>query len=402
MSKTNGDSLYGFASSGKVKTWKASSDFELNEAGHVTITVEWGYKDGARQTKLRTVKSGKNKGKVNETTVQQQAALQLEQLYKSQLDSNYVYEEDLETLKANPPKNAMLAHPFAKRSHTLPVDAEGNFTEEVYAQPKLNGIRCETRKTTGDEINFISRTNKPFTKFDHLIENASDVLEIGKSLDSELFNKDLIFEHIASMVNADSDRNIYDEDGKVLHTVDELQLHTYDLMGYDDLTFKERYEILEGMQERFHANIVLVETVLVKSLTHMKQLFTHWRSLGYEGLMLRLGSGKYEYSKRSNSLLKYKEMEQAEFRIDDIYAAENDPNKVMFKLWSEEGQAHFDCALKGDKNENLKYLKEPTTYIGQYLTVDYQALSQYNMPLFPVGIAVRKGTLVDGKFIPDV
>ena len=67
-----------------------------------------------------------------------------------------------------------------------------------------------------------------------------------------------------------------------------------------------------------------------------------------------------------------------------------------------EGQAHFDCALKGDKNENLKYLKDPTTYIGQYLTVDYQALSQYNMPLFPVGIAVRKGTLVDGKFIPDV
>ena len=173
-------------------------------------------------------------------------------------------------------------------------------------------------------------------------------------------------------------------------------------MGYDDLTFKERYEILEKMSEKFDKHIVLVETVLVKSLSHMKQLFTHWRKLGYEGLMLRVGSGKYEYSKRSNKLLKYKEMEQAEFRIDHIYAAENDPNKVMFQLWSEEGQAHFDCALKGDKNENLKYLKNPELYIGQYLTVDYQALSQYNMPLFPVGIIIRAGSLVDGKFIPDV
>ena len=402
MSKTNGDILYGFASSGKVKTWKASSDFELNESGHVTITVEWGYKDGAIQTKLRTVKTGKNKGKSNETTVQQQAGLQLEQLYKAQLDSNYVYEDDLETLRANPPKNAMLAHPFSKRAHTLPVDAEGNFTEEVYAQPKLNGIRCETRKTSDTDAQFISRTNKPFTKFDHLTANALDILEVGKSLDSELFNKDLIFEHIASMVNADSDRTVSDEDGNIIHSVDEVQLHTYDLMGYDDLTFKERYEILEKMSEKFDKHIVLVETVLVKSLSHMKQLFTHWRKLGYEGLMLRVGSGKYEYSKRSNKLLKYKEMEQAEFRIDHIYAAENDPNKVMFQLWSEEGQAHFDCALKGDKNENLKYLKNPELYIGQYLTVDYQALSQYNMPLFPVGIIVRAGSLVDGKFIPDV
>lgn len=403
MSLVNGELLYGFASSGKVKVWKASTDFKLNDDGHIVITVEWGYETGKKQTKIRLVKSGKNKGKANETTVEQQAQLELEYLYQAQIDSNYVYKDKLEELRANPPKNAMLAHKYKDKVHTLPLDAEGNFTEDVYAQPKLNGIRCESRKVDEDEIKYISRTNKPFTNFPHLNKGCLDALEVKESLDSELFNPALLFEHIASMVNADTDRNIYEEDGTtVKHTVEDVHLYTYDLMGHDDLTFKERYEILEEKAKNFPPEIVLVETVKVRSLDHVKELFTKWRSEGYEGLMLRVGEGKYEYSKRSTNLLKYKEMEQDEFRIVNIFPADNDPDKVMFTLWSEAGQAEFQCALKGDKQENLKYLKNKPEYLDQYLTVDYQALSKYNMPLFPVGIAVRKGKVVDGKFIPDV
>lgn len=401
MSNTNNTLLYGVASSGKIKTWKAYSDFSLNSDGHVTITVEWGYKDGALQTKLRTVKAGKNKGKSNETTIQQQAALQLEQLYKAQIDSNYVYQEQLETLKANPPKNAMLAHPYQKKMHTLPLDENGNFTEVVYIQPKLNGIRNESRRSE-KSVDFISRTNKPFTSFDHLVPSCLSILKEGTSFDSELFHKDLPFEYIASMVNAETDRVIYDENKNVIHTVDEIQLYAYDLMGYDDLTFTERLAILQELAKQFPPSIVLVETLPVKSLAEVRAYHAKWKNEGYEGLMIRVGSGLYEYSKRSINLLKYKEMEQAEFRIVKIYTAENDPNKVMFTLWSEEGQATFDCALKGDKLENLKYLKDPEKYLECYLTVDYQVLSQCNMPLFPVGIAVRAGTVVDGKFIPDV
>lgn len=30
----------------------------------------------------------------------------------------------------------------------------------------------------------------------------------------------------------------------------------------------------------------------------------------------------------------------------------------------------------------------------------YQTKSEYNIPLFPVGLEVREGTVIDGKFIP--
>ena len=396
--KYNNKQLYSYSTKGKVKLWKAGTDLKLNADKHIEIIIEWGYQDGAMQTKSKFVKSGKNKGKSNETTIQEQALLAIEQLYTAQMDKSYVF--DLAQYEI--PKNAMLAHKFKDRMHTLPLDDEGNFTAPVYIQPKLNGIRCESRKTSDTALDFLSRTNKLFTSFPHLEKDCLDVLEVGKSLDSELFNPKILFEHIASMVNGESDREIRDETGNVLHTLSEIKLYTYDLMGYDDLTFIERLAVLKELSKKFSSNIILVDTFLVKTLSELKAKHEEFKRKGYEGTMVRVGDSLYEYSKRSNGLLKYKDMEQAEFRIDDIYPAENDPDKVMFKLWSEEGQNHFDCALKGDKIENLKYLKDKELYLEQYLTVDYQALSKYNMPLFPVGIMVRTGKVVDGKFIPDV
>lgn len=394
----NGVKLYSYNSKNKVLIWYAESDLELDSEGRIPITIYYGQQDGKISQKIRYVNSGKNKGKSNETTIQEQALLTIEQLYTAQMDKSYVF--DLAQYET--PKNAMLAHKFKDRMHTLPLDDEGNFTAPVYIQPKLNGIRCESRKTSDMALDFLSRTNKLFTSFPHLVQDCLNVLEVDKSLDSELFNPNILFEHIASMVNGESDREIRDEAGNVLHTLSEIKLYTYDLMGYDDLTFTERLAVLKELSKKFSSNIILVDTFLVKTLSELKAKHEEFKRKGYEGTMVRVGDSLYEYSKRSNGLLKYKDMEQAEFRIDDIYPAENDPDKVMFKLWSEEGQNHFDCALKGDKMENLKYLKNKELYLEQYLTVDYQALSKYNMPLFPVGIMVRTGKVVDGKFIPDV
>ena len=123
--------------------------------------------------------------------------------------------------------------------------------------------------------------------------------------------------------------------------------------------------------------------------------------------MLRDGSMPYEFGKRSIGLLKYKVMEQAEFRIKRIYIAENDPEKVMFTVYNHfdptENYFTFECALKGDKNINFSYyLNKEKFEEKSWLTVDYQVLSAYNVPLFPVGIAVRDGEVIDGVFVPSV
>ena len=124
-------------------------------------------------------------------------------------------------------------------------------------------------------------------------------------------------------------------------------------------------------------------------------------------LMLRVSNVPYDFGKRSASLLKYKVMEQAEFKIKRVYLAENDDSKVMFELYNlfnkDEPYNTFDCALKGNKEINLAYYQNKEQHEDQsWLTVDYQVLSAYKVPLFPVGITVRQGSVIDGTFVPEV
>ena len=98
-------------------------------------------------------------------------------------------------------------------------------------------------------------------------------------------------------------------------------------------------------------------------------------------------------------------MEDEEFKIKSIYLAENDNQKVMFVLYNhhnlaDENYSSFDCFIKGDKEVNLEYFNNQQYYINKWLTVQYQTLSKYNVPLFPVGLAIREGIEEDGKFRP--
>ena len=403
----NNVELFGFASSGKVKMWKASTDFSLNSDGHIELIVEWGYVDGKKQTKTRYVKAGKNKGKSNETTIEKQAELDLGYLYQKQLDDGYVTEDALENLKANPIKSVMLATKFKDKQHLLKVDENGDFIEDVFIQPKLNGIRCKGLNV-GSSVDFVSRTEKPFAKFTHLEKQILKTkLEKNKAFDHELFNTKLPFEIISSIVN--SDDHLYSKDG-VEYTESVIQMHIYDLIGYDHLTYKERLALLTEMSKDFGPDMVFVETIQVKNMAELEAKMAEWIRLGFEGGMIRVGSGLYEYGKRSAKLIKHKIMEQAEAEILNIFLAPQDPTKVMFTLRTpspvnnDPQYATFECGIVGNKKDAYhNYYLHQEDFIGMYMTFDYQALSLYGVPLFAVGQYIRAGWVDDkGTFIPEV
>ena len=171
-----------------------------------------------------------------------------------------------------------------------------------------------------------------------------------------------------------------------------------------DQTFYERF-ILNDWYNKDSTVVKVVESIPVHSEADMIVLAKKWIFEKFEGLMLRVGNGLYEFGKRSVNLLKYKVMEQEEFLIKRVYLAENDDGKVMFTLQNHHNKSEpyneFDCALKGNKEDNLVYFKNREEHENKsWLTVDYQVLSSYNVPLFPVGIIIREGEIIDGKFIP--
>lgn len=397
--------LYSLDSKGKVREWKAFTDLLEDDKGYLTITIEHGQQGGKKQLKERKVKAGKNKGKANETTIVEQTYLEIGYLYQKQFDQGYV--DDITKYKV--PKRPMLAYKYKEKCHKIVWVADKTRKEVLqYASKKLNGIRCFIFIKDGVVTLFESRTGKAFKFFKHISDDIQKNYKFqNEILDGELFHPDIPFEIICSLINSDEYVEVTDPDtGKVWSTND-VRFYCYDKVNEDleEQTFYERF-ILSNWHSSESTTIHLVESIPVYSETEMIDLAKKWIDEGFEGLMLRAGNGLYEFGKRSVNLLKYKVMEQEEFKIILLYLAENDENKIMATLSNhhnkEEPYNKFDCALKGNKDLNLEYYKNKNEYEHKaWMTVDYQVLSAYKVPLFPVGVIIRKGEEVDGEFIPS-
>lgn len=405
--------LYTKDTKNKIRYWVANTDYSLNENGWITIKIEYGVKDSEKFiTKERYVKSGKNIGKSNQTTIQEQTDLEIGYLYQKQLDQGYV--KDINDYVS--PLRPQLAHKYNDRKHTInwATESEVVLKEKLYyASKKLNGIRCFIFMKDGKITKFESRTGKPFKHFHHIANDLNDykyklkdLYEDRVILDGELFNKDIPFEILCSLINSDEYTEVLDpENGKIWSTND-VQFHCYDIIPLSEnpLNFYDRF--VNYFELPVSNNIIRVISELVESEDQMITLAKEWIELGYEGLMLRYGGALYEFGKRSIYLLKFKIMEDEEFKIKDIYLAENDDQKVMFVLHNHHSKQEeyniFDCFIKGNKESNLDYFNNKKLYINFWLTVQYQTLSKYNVPLFPVGIGVREGIEINGQFTPSI
>lgn len=410
----NNKILYTLDTKGKIRYWKAYSDFKLNNDNKITITIEYGLLGSERFiVKNRYVVSGKNIGKTNETTIQEQAELEIGYLYQKQFDDGYV--ENIEDYIE--PQRPQLAHKYNDKKHTVKwasLKDAGVMKNLYYASRKLNGARGFIFLRNGKVDRFESRTGKPFKYFKHIADDLIDYnyqvdtdLSISEViLDGELFNKNIPFEILCSLINSDEYVEVLDTETGKLWSTNDVQFHCYDIVPLtkEPLNFYDRFVDYFGLPTS--SNIIRVDSEAVESEEAMVVLAKEWIKDGYEGLMLRYGASFYDFGKRSNNLLKFKIMEDEEFKIKDIYLAENDDQKVMFVLHNHHGEkdsnySSFDCFMKGDKEINLKYFKFKDQYINKWLTVQYQTLSKYNVPLFPVGIVIREGVEENGKFVPS-
>ena len=400
----NGVKLYSYNSKNKILIWYAESDLELDSEGRIPITIYYGQQGGKISQKIRYVNSGKNKGKANETSLEEQTYLEIGYLYQKQLDQGYV--KDVAEYKT--PRRPMLAHKYKDKHHVIKWVMDKLFPGDLqYASRKLNGIRCFIFIKDGVVTLFESRTGKAFKFFKHIADDIHKNYNFkNRILDGELFHPEIPFEIIASLVNSDEYVEVVDEATGKTWSTNDIQFHCYDMVDEEnpDQTFYERF-ILNDWYNKDSTSVKVVESIPVQSEADMIVLAKKWIAEKFEGLMLRVGNGLYEFGKRSVNLLKYKVMEQEEFLIKRVYLAENDDGKVMFTLQNHHNKSEpyneFDCALKGNKEDNLAYFKNREEHENKsWLTVDYQVLSSYNVPLFPVGIIIREGEIIDGKFIP--
>lgn len=369
--------LFGLASNGKLKEWSVRAEEGEDNTG-IIVTVH-GYVDGKLQEDHKTAHP-KNVGRKNETTGFEQAVSQAKSAWNKKRDKQYMEnQEDL----LNKPKIPlpMLAHKYDadKKCPSFPC----------YVQPKLNGIRCLATKISDTEIEYTSRGGKYFKTLEHLTEELCSILEVGETIDGELFSKNLEFEEITSIV-----RNEKTDTGR-----DSLEYHVYDFPVSNhidaDAGFKDRSDQLKQallLMDTYY--IKLVHTRKVVDEEGVQKFHGLCNKNGYEGTIIRNAEGAYKFKNRSADLLKYKDFHDAEYEV--IGGREGEGRF--------EGQVIFTCSCPGNKapHDQFEVVPKGTTEhrrslfenleecIGKHLTVRYQALSHYGVPLFPVGLSFRE------------
>ena len=362
-------------SDGGIQEWSIEVD---GNAFRVTS----GKQGGKQKVNDWTYCTGKNKGKSNETTDEEQARVQAKAKWDKKLSGEYALSVDaVDSLGFVKP---MLAKKWE--------DYEDKVEFPVYAQPKLDGIRCIATK---DGLK--TRTGKDIVAVPHIFEALQPFFEEHPDviLDGELYcdKFDNDFNAICHHVRR---TNVTEES---LEKAKVIEYHVYDIV---DATkpFKERYEFVflhfgddvideDGGEDRCLVDgIRAVETRYTTGKEMLDALYGQWQEEGYEGQMVRLNE-PYE-NKRSKTLLKRKEFQDGEYTI--LGWKEGIGNRAgtigHFKFETEDG-IEFSSNIKGNFEYLADLLEQADDLIGKSATIKYFSLTPDGVPRFPYVIAIR-------------
>lgn len=353
--------LFGLDSKGCIKEWSVVVFKD-------TVQVHFGKLDGKIQTKTTFCK-GKNIGRSNETTPEEQAILEAQSKWNKQKDKSYC--EDVNNIQ--PMLNPMLAQDYNKAGHRIKFPCIGGF--------KLDGVRC-TVSRVGSEPVLKSRGGKVYPTPKHLSEALSQLLKAtqGIPVDGELYIHGVPLNEIVSIARKPEN-----------HT-EQLEFHIFDVCD-TELPNYVRQEMLEDLRivGLLEWPLALVHTEVVTCEDHLKSLHGSYVNEGYEGIMLRNNLGMYKFDTRSSDLQKYKEFKDAEYQIIDVVQ-----DKDGFGVFvcdcpdSLHEDKTFKVMLKGTHEERKAVWDNKDSFLGSWLTVKYQALTPFNIPQFPVGLRLRE------------
>ena len=269
----------------------------------------------------------------------------------------------------------MLAYKVGKK--------EVDWSEKVFMQPKLDGVRCVISKDGA-----YSRTGKEWLNIHHITTNLEPFFEKYPDvvLDGELYNHELKddFEKIISLV-----RKTKPKEGDRVESAGYVQFHCYDYIPGPALRqakFSSRIVWLEAELPVSYC-VKFVSTYEVNKYEEALNLHTDgFLASGYEGSILRLDR-PYE-CKRSYNLQKFKDFHDTEATIIGYEAGKGKFTGLIGKFFMQDDDGiEFGCPIgKGynfdDRREILENIHD---YIGQRATFTYferTKAGSYRHPLY--------------------
>ncbi len=361
--------LYKKHPTGKIGTWEIS----ITEEGEDTLLkIETAKVLGGKRVSNFSPVTGKNIGRVNETTPAQQAKLELESRVRKQLDRGYVKTLEQCQSESQATNTLGLTKPMLLQTYKPELVEDW---DNAVVQVKLDGHRA-----LYDGLLY-SRGGKKIN-----VPHIEEALQGCKlHLDGELYIHDqtVDLDDIGSLVkNEKADKS-------------KLNYYVYDVVM--DAPYSERYKALENFTKTLPADspVILVGNHKVKNHIEAENLRKLFVSSYYEGAVVRHGNSGYMSDKRSSSTLKLKEYLDAEFKIVEVIKGKPKRSNgevyqvAIYVCETEEGE-RFKVTAPGTMLEKHEAYINGDTALGKFLTVKYFCFSKKRkVPKQPIALRIR-------------
>lgn len=362
------DTIYKKTKTGATQEWtievvKNRYRTHSGQVGGIITINEW------------TVVYGKNEGKANETTDNEQCMKEAVSKRTKKLESGYF--ENIKHINKTQYFEPMLASKWE--------DSKDKVEYPIFSQPKLDGIRCIVTSE-----GMFSRNGKPILSAPHIRESLAPLFEENPYLvfDGELYADKYSndFNKIVSLV-----KKTKPTDADLKESKKNIQYWIYDLPSECDVFENRSQAISDLFTENAELNIhcVNVDTDKCNSEVEVMELYGQYIEQGFEGQMLRLDRN-YE-NKRSKSLMKHKTFVDEEYTIVDVCEGEGGRTGTagFMRFQTADGKP-FKSNVKGTFDEVKEMWENRKHLIGKSATIKYFNLTPEGIPRFPFVIGIDR------------
>lgn len=366
-------SLYKKDLNGNVRIWT----IEVEGNRYRTIS---GILDGAKVTSEWSYAYGKNEGRSNATTDEEQAMRVAETLIRIRKEQG-CHENVEDADKGKEFFQPMLASKWDAVKDKITV----NKANPVYVQRKLDGCRCIV-----DRYGMHSRNGKEWISAPHIFNKLKPLFEKYPDLifDGELYyhSDEDNFNEVISLIKKSKPT---EEDLK--KSAELVQYWIYDLPS-NPKDFKDRNMDLQSWfdwnPEIFDDSFVCVKTYEVIGKDMIQDLLEKFVSEGYEGAIVRLNA-PYE-CKRSKNLLKVKQFQDEEFKIIDIEEGRGNLSGKAGRIIVDVDGQRVAAGLKFSHEEAQEIWEHKDYYIGKEATVKFFSRTQDGSLRFPKVVQIDR------------
>ena len=325
---------------------------DISVSGAVVSTT-FGQLDGKLQTSTDTC-SPKNTGRSNERTAEQQAILEAQSKFAKQVKSGYSQELTSTPTVQLPQK----VKTYQDNKHLV--------SYSCYATPKYNGLNGTYWLLPDKTLKLTSRGGDELPPIPHLEPTILKMMEHFKTtcINGELY------------ISGESLQNITSAVKKPKELSKSLEFIPFEL-PLVSAPYKDKVALL----------IKYIPIVYITREEMLEEFYAATVEAGYEGIVIYNTDSIYQFNQRSSTVLKYKPVADAEYKILSYTTDRN--GHPVFTCETHDGK-QFKVKPKGTDEERKQIITNfDSQYKNNYYKIEYEMLSDSGIPLKGVGIGLR-------------